>query len=273
MESVLNNKKWIIAFLTLALLLLVGNFIEKKDLQQQLNQLEMDYQKAEKANTLGERKKAFNQVLEGYMRLEKDYNPMYGDGKFYYNLGNAYFQLEEYPLAILNYEKGKNLLADTTKDEINLEIARQKLGIVEKKERSVLDHALFIQKWPLPLRLQLLSMVTALLFLTLSVYIWKKIPGLKTFIFLLSVLFLILLGSAVYSRFFAPVYGIVIHPGYLYRDAGVQYAKVKENPLTPGLKVEILGYSTEGEEGWMRITTPQKEFGFIKGMDVQIIGP
>lgn len=269
----MNNKKWIgFLLLALAILILLKEFFEQKNLQNQLNQIEEAYQKGEKAKTLNERKKVFNTALEGYMQLEKEYDPKYGDGKFYYNLGNTYFQLEEYPLAILNYEKGINLLSDATKAEANLAIARQKLGIVEKKEPPVFEYLLFLQKWPLPFRLQLLSVCSLLLFLTLSVNLWRAVPGLKSILFVLGIIFLALLGSVAYSRFFASVHAIVIRPGYIYRDAGMQYAKVKEDPLTPGVKVQILGYSPE-DGGWMKIMAPQNEFGFIKGADVQIINP
>ncbi|PJD97614.1 MAG: hypothetical protein CK425_03030 [Parachlamydia sp.] len=256
--------------LLLLLLVLWGiQFYGSRHEQEQLNAAENAYQAGEKAVNINERQKAFNEALQHYLSLEEAHHPIYGSGKFYYNLGNTYFQLQEYPLAILNYEKALNLLADPSKAEANLKIARKKAKVDEKAPPTGFQQVLFFHTWALSTRLQLISICLVLIFALISLSLWKTFPGVKTLIILLGILFVSLLASAIYSRFFSSIEAIVIHPTYLYRDAGLEYAKVQEQPLTGGTKVEVLGFYEDGE--WVKILTSHKELGYIKSMDARLI--
>ncbi len=48
-------------------------------------------------------------------------------GELYYNLGNAYYRLEKYGAAILNYERAKRLLGKDDDLEVNLKLANLKV--------------------------------------------------------------------------------------------------------------------------------------------------
>lgn len=265
-----NFKKIGIAGL-LCLVLMAGFvFLIRETLQKELEKVEKAYQEGERATTLSGRKKAFNQALEGYLEMEVAYHPIYGDGKLYYNLGNTYFQLEEYPLAILYYEKALNLLSDSSKVQENLRITRQKLGIVDSSKANVFQYLVFFQEWLLPTRLQLLSFCLILIIASLSLFIWYQFSWIKPVFWTLAAIALILLGSVFYSRFFSSVDGIITQPALLYRDAGTQYAKVREDPLIAGSKVEVLDLN---KEAWIKIATPKGEIGYIKAADIQLIEP
>jgi len=114
-----------------------------------------------------------------------------------------------------------------------------------------------------------MSICMMLFFALVSLSFWRIFPGIQTILTLLGILFIVLLSSSIYSRFFSSIQAIVTQPTYLYRDAGLQYAKVIEQPLTGGIKVEVLGFYENGE--WIKIMTPQKELGYIKGQDVRLI--
>ncbi|MBS4169065.1 hypothetical protein [Parachlamydia sp. AcF125] len=266
-----NLKRIGIAALLLVAVLANGLFLIRENLQKDLSKVENAYQAGERATTLSERKKAFNQALEGYLQLEVTYHPLYGNGKLYYNLGNTYFQLSEYPLAILYYEKALNLLSDPVKAEENLRISRQKLEIESTPHRvNVFQSLVFFHKWPLPTRLQGLSLSLILITGCLSLFIWYPYPGIHSLCGCLATVALILLGSALYSRFFSSVDAIVTHPTFLFREAGAQYAKVREDPLIAGSKVEVLDFS---KKGWIKIATSQGEVGYTQAIDMQLIEP
>lgn len=94
---------------------------EKKE----LTDADSSYIEGEKATTLAKRQEKFNQALSLYMNLEEEYAPTHGDGKLYYNIGNTYFQLQEYPRALLYHPETKK----------QLQPLRQRKVIIKEKNR------------------------------------------------------------------------------------------------------------------------------------------
>ena len=87
------------------------------------------YASGEVAKTIDARQKAFNQALDLYLALEHDYHPSFGNGRLYYNIGNTYYQLGQYPWAILYYERALALAPRDERVRQNLVLAQEKLSL------------------------------------------------------------------------------------------------------------------------------------------------
>lgn len=237
-----------------------------------LQQADEAYHSGERASTIAEREAAFNRALLLYTELEEKNHPVYGNGKLYFNIGNSYFQLGQYPLAIVYYYRA--LALDPRSETIanNLHLAQAKLGINVSEETSLFDKLFFFHtKFSLPERLQALFVLGLVLLLLLSFYLWRGSHGIKTAIKWIGCAWLLMLLSVGYTRYFSPVEAVVVDPTVLYRDAGEQYAKVSDQPVLPGSKVRIIDSSQEGN--WLKVITSQGTVGYLLSAKAQIILP
>jgi tetratricopeptide (TPR) repeat protein len=233
------------------------------------------YQKGEKASTIAERKESFNRALTLYKKLEESNQPQFGNGKLYYNLGNTYFQLEEYPWAILYYNKALSLMPRTDKIEGNLALAKQKLGIPQAAQKTLLDKIFFFHtKLALPERLQLFFLFGLFTFITASLYIWQRQRWLKQFGLLSGFFSLLFLFSLAYTHYFSPISAVIVKASKLYRDAGKQYATLSDQLLPsglipPGSQVVVLNVYENGK--WLKIRTADGVIGFVPYEVIRII--
>lgn len=155
-----------------------------------------------------ERSVKFNKGVEYYTASDYQgaldewldiYNTGYRSAELYYNIGNAYFKLNNVPGAILFFERARLLKPGDSNINYNLQMARTL--VVDKFEEIP---ELFFVKWYdfLALMLQtntwaVISIVTFMLFLILlSVYIYS--PGYRTKVlgFWTAMLFLLISVSS-----------------------------------------------------------------------------
>lgn len=229
------------------------------------------YTKGEKAKTIAERKDAFNKALALYLDLEKEGNSEFSNGKLYFNIGNTYFQLSEYAMAILYYERALALMPNSEKVRHNLAIARDKLGIVEKSTPSILQKIFFFHSdFSLPLRLQIFFWLSVIGYGLWSAYLWaENKPWIKRGMIIIGILCSVFLISLGYSRYISPMEGVIVKATNLYRDAGTQYATVLSTPITSGNKVEILNIQAEGK--WLKVLTSDGNIGFVPSEAIRVI--
>jgi len=227
------------------------------------------YKKGEAAATVDERESAFNASLQGYLELQQEYAPTMGTGKLAYNIANAYFQLGEYPFAVLYYNRALSLRPGDKTIRLNLRAARKKLGIKEEAAASPFEDALFFHTYfSLPRRLQLFFLFAIAGFGLLAWQIWFE-KNLKIFAIIAFSLAALMALSVLYSRYVVPSEAIVTKAALLRRDAGKEYAPVSENPVAPGSKVQVQGASEEG--GWLKISTSDGTVGYLPGSSLQVI--
>lgn len=228
------------------------------------------YAQGEKAATLPEREKAFNQALEIYSQLEEQHHPSLGNGKLYYNIGNSFYQLRAYPWAILGYYKALALSPRDEKMRNNLEQAKLRLNIRDKSQGSWVASPFFQRlKLAVPERIQLISALTLVAFICFSLYNWVgrhlwKIAG-AFFSFFVILLFF----SLAYSYYLAPVEGVVMESTLLYRDAGFQYAPVSEQPVPSGEIAVLLELSDDGK--WLKIKDSSGVVGYLPAEALRLI--
>ncbi len=235
-----------------------------------LTEAQMNYLAGERTLSVEERKKSFNAALKTFLQLEKNYTPTFGNGKLYYDIGNTFFQLEEYPEAILYYYRAQKLRPTDDKIHSNLSLAQSKLTLTSEKENSAFDWLFFFHRhFSLPERLQLFSLGTFVTFLLFSLYLWFP----KRFIYAAAVAALVatvpFLLSVSYTYAFSPIEAVMVKSSLLYRDAGEQYAKVQPEPIPSGLKVQILDLTSAGK--WLKIRTDDGTVGFVPDESIRTI--
>jgi len=235
-----------------------------------MNGAQKSYEQAENETNAVKRKAAFNHSLESFLALEKKYSPTMGNGKLYYDIGNNFFQLEEYPWAILYFDKAAVLRPRDDRVEQNLLAAQSKLQIAPKKEDSPIKKVFFFHNYlSIPERLQLFVALGIVALLFASLYLWLDNRWSNWLMEIFLGLGTILLLSLAYSYYFSPVEAVLVKSSALYRDAGEQYAKVKEEPVASGNKVTVLDQTDSGK--WMKVQTSDGSVGYIPYEAVRII--
>jgi tetratricopeptide (TPR) repeat protein len=132
------------------------------------------------------------------------YNTGYRSAGLYYNIGNAYFKLNDIPNAILFYERAYLLKPSDENIKYNLEIAR-----AQTVDRFQTIPRLFYSRWYDFVSLILSSNTWAVISLTLfiislimiSLYIYSSRYDLKVAAFWMGVSFLIISGASLAFSF------------------------------------------------------------------------
>ncbi|MGA8165062.1 MAG: hypothetical protein WB791_08585 [Waddliaceae bacterium] len=247
-------------------------FIAKttKNPEYQLKEAYREYVKGEKAGTAGERRAAFNRALSLYTDLEREPPPAFGNGKLYYNIANSYFQLGQYPWAVYYYYRALALMPRNDKVVHNLSVALNKLDLRAGEEQLIFSRIFpFHHYLSLPERLQVFFGLGLLTLVLGSLYLWSRRSWLRKTAILTAVLTGVMLLSLGYSHYIAPIEGVIIRSTALYRDAGEQYAKVRDAPILSGSRVEVLDVLREGR--WLKVMTEKGDLGYIPHDSIRIL--
>lgn len=228
------------------------------------------YEEGEKATTIAERADAFNQALGIYKDLESKNQPIYGNGKLYYNIGNCYYQLEQYAMGVFYYYQAQALMPRSEKVQLNLQQALAKLGVSNPQLETIYDRIFFFHHWlSFPEQMQLFTLLGVLSIGLCSLYIWMNWNWLKPLMIIICFLWLVMTITVVYTRYISSVEGVVLRSSSLYRDAGFQYAKVKEEPILAGSKLEVVGLSQNGK--WVKVLTSEGTLGYLPAETFRLI--
>lgn len=241
-------------------------FFMSPNLELKLQEAGTSYKSGESAKTVAEREEKFNIALKNYLEVEKENDLRFSNGKLYYNIANSFFNLDEFAYAVYYYYKAIALRPLDEKVERNLAVALNKLGLKEEPNDSLKVITFFS---PLTRKLQAFSLSWILFVVLASLYIWKEKPIYKQ----LSGTFLLVSAFAlswiIFSALFSPKEGVLIQGVELKMDAGDQFAAVREEPLSAGLKVKILDFDKERE--YYKIETSQDEIGFVPKNTLRVI--
>lgn len=248
---------------------IIKNLMEENPAKQ-LQIAQEQYIAGEQATTAMERKKLFNEALQIFLQLDEKYQPQFGNGKLYFDIANSFFQLEEFPLAILYYERTVALRPRDDKVGRNLAIAQQQLKLVPDNTVSPFQQLFFFHNYlSLPERLQLFSCLAIIAVGLGSGFFWTKNLWLYRSALGMGVLCGLLLLSLGYTHYISPERGILIQASSLYRDSGEQYAKVREEPLIAGMNLKVLDVSYSGK--WLQVQTPEGLVGYVPNSSVRLI--
>lgn len=266
-------KRWLfdplLIIAVIAILLLIGSLFDpfRPSAEPLLTKANEAYEEGEKAATVKERQKYFRDSLDDYLSLEQTFQPTAGNGKLYYNIASAYYQLQEFPLAILYSYRALALRPREAKIESLLHKSLGKIGL--PVEQSAGYHTLLPIHFSVPERIQLFSCVCFLMFIAFSFYLWSDRIFWRHVGVLFSVGTGVLLLSLAYSYYLSPIEGVIVRSTVLYRDAGTQYAPVSDTPEVSGQKVEIIDSRQRGK--WLKVETPGGAVGYLASDRIRMI--
>lgn len=184
--------------------------------QEEAKQAFLLYREGEAAKDVKERREAFNGALKLYSQLSETGC----SGILFYNLGNSYFQLGEYPWSILYYERAARLLPREKVIQQNLATAQKKLGLEDTAAASWITLSLK-ERWTL------FSAFVIALYLTLSVFLLFRWKFLRLTSYVLGVLLFAILLSIGWSWYVEPLRAVVIENNLVF-PAGSTVKVIRE---------------------------------------------
>jgi tetratricopeptide (TPR) repeat protein len=223
------------------------------------------YTKGVEDQTPEQRKKDFNNSLELYLDLASQYP----SGSLYYNIGNCYFQVGEYGLAIFYYYKAKVLLPRSDLVQTNLSIALSKVGIPLPLSSFVDDYLLCFYTKLSAYEKGLWAIGAFMLtFIFFSFYIWFSLQAFRKCGLITLTIALLLYGSLLWQQFFVLPEAIVIRTSLLYRGPGMQYMTLPQ-PCLAGTKAQVLEVADDGN--WLRLQTKERGEGYISKENARLL--
>lgn len=216
-----------------------------------------------KANSLYN-ENAFDSALVVYKGIV---DQGYSSATLYYNIGNTYYKLRNYPMAIYYYEKSLKLEPNNEDTKHNIEIA--KLFLTDKIEAVP---ELFIKTWWNKLgnsfTLNVWSIITLILIglslVCIFFYITAKTRGLKKGMFFIGILMIILsicsisIATEKYNYIHSHNEGIIIIPTITIKSSP-STSSVDLFVLHEGAKVRILDKTDE----WEKIKIANGSIGWL----------
>ena len=200
------------------------------------------------------------------------------NSNLHYNLGNAYFKLDQLGLAILNYKRASLIDPRDSDIRTNLDIARAQTidQIVSNKKNLLLRIARFSKYWfhtdeiaiaTLSFWITLVILLMALMHYSVS-KVYKLIRYASIFVSVLIILGMISLGSHWYSDNIPQEAVVIADEVNVLSGPSPQY--VTEFTLHNGTELNIL----ETRRGWVRATLPGNELqGWMLEQAIQRIIP
>ncbi|MCF8364904.1 MAG: tetratricopeptide repeat protein [Bacteroidales bacterium] len=207
------------------------------------------------------------------------YEKVIGNGvessELYFNLGNAYFKINEIPTAILYYEKAKKLYPSDEDIQFNLQIANSR--IVDKIEMvpdifyvkwwKNLLYTFSVDEWAMMSIVSFaILMMLLLIFLLSNIYWLRKASFWTGLIFVVFSLTTYLLANQKYNSFTRDHQAIVFSPTLTVKsspsETGIDLFVIHE-----GSKVQITDHIGQ----WYEIEIANGSVGWIKEKDIRKI--
>ena len=214
----------------------------------------------------------FDEAVKTYKQLV---DSGYRAAEVYFNLGNAYYKLDDMASAILYYEKAYKLTPGDEDIEVNLQFANQK---ITDKIEAVPEF--FLKKWwrgfvmTFSLNTWAIVGLGALLLgsALLIVYLFSYIIHIKKASFYTGLIMVVLGLFALFlansqSRYFENANQAIVFNGSVDVKSGPQKDMKTLFVIHEGLKVGI----RESENGWIKIVLPNGNIGWIESVAVKEI--
>ena len=246
------------------LILLIGlifsNLYSQKDSLQQI---------IETANKLYSQNK-YSEALENYQKIIQK---GYVSSELYYNIGNAYFKLNNLPYAVLYYEKALHLDPRNQRAKNNLEYVNTLLNVDNRENKFILDKIyLSILKlfssngWAIvSITLFVLAFLLGLVF-----FLSKKI-SLRRNSLIIGIILLFLSLSALWLSYDMQRYQSGNNEAIIMQTTTVKSSPSESGTeifvVNPGVKVKILSADNQ----WYEVKLPNGKTGWLEANKVEKI--
>lgn len=224
------------------------------------------YMQGLQAHTAEQRTIDFNEALKLYLDLEK-YSPP--SGTLYYDIGNCYFQLGEYGLALYYYYKAQKLIPRDDQLRTNIDSALARVGLPPENNGFFWNTLLYFdtqlslfekEMWAIGLFFGA--------FTFFSFYIWLSHRFFRTIGMICSIAALLLLASLTWEYYFAPIEAVIIRTTALKRGPGDEYAIVPGRPVLTGSTVRLIEVADNGN--WLKVRAPG-EVGYVSKENARVL--
>lgn len=218
---------------------------------------------------------AKNQFEEAGEAYRKVLNAGYESAAAYFNMGNVYYKISEYPSAILFYEKALKMSPGDADIQMNLQLANLKIT-----DRIETVPEFFLTKWWKGFiyffSIETLSIFTIIAFLggflLMIVYLFLVTSGPKKVAFYtgfiaLSVGMMLLLITVVQSSYLNSYKQGIVFAGSVDVKSGPDSKQKTLFVIHDGTKVTI----KDSDADWVNVTLSNGNGGWIKYSDIKLI--
>lgn len=251
----------VVIFYPILCLLFLLNQLQGDEIEQSLREANEAYQKGLSQENVSQKQQYYNLALELYSGIEEKMKEEGRDlAPLYYDIGNLYFYLNEYPLAITYYYRAARTNPHDPKLIQNINNAFEKMGLSDRYRSA---------RWNMYELLKLFGALTAIAIFLFSLHVWFKQPGLFIAALIFSIFATICLCFAIFIRSTTPIEAIIISPTLLRLGPDSDFPAVNETPLFPGSKIDVIDVAREGK--WLKIVSPNHQIGYIYYKSVRVI--
>jgi len=223
-----------------------------------IHQAQDAFKQALTSNDYLERNHAFNLALSKFLEAERQLNNP--SSQLNEAIGNVFYQLGEFPLTILYYERALNEEPGNQTIKDALKVIRATLKLPEEKisffEKFNPQAYLSFSQVEMIFFWILFALLTATLFWFASPHIW-----LKRLIFSLSGLSCVAFLYLLYAFYFSPIFGIVIESTGIYESPDYRANLIAKVPILAGTKIEVLESLQGGK--WLKIRDHSGHIGYV----------
>lgn len=237
--------------------------LEASDVGVALSAAHENYLKGEKASTVAEQEKYFNEALKQYKQVERASSVE--SGGLYYNIANSYFVLGHYSMAVFYYYKSLRLDPFDLNANHNLRLALIELGLQPPSPSFTVQMISALSaKWK-----DVLIVLTLALFLSCSWFIWRPCRRAQLCFIGSLATWLLAIAAGGYSHYFTRLEGVIIESTLIHQMSEGQFEPASTQPIQAGSKVEVLDVVEEGQ--WIKILSPSNQPGYISYKALRII--
>lgn len=217
--------------------------------KEQFDEIYASYNAGVESSTIAGRESSFNAVLTLLQELQLE------SGEYYYDVGNAYYQLEQYPWALFYFIKARKMLPRDADIKKNIQATLEKLELKSPVPRSWIP----VSESEELAAIQVLVLVTTVLF---SRRIWAEDAWTKFVSRVALGLTLLSLVFVTARYYFTPEQGVLVNAAIIYKNPGTQYERVFLDPLPPGTVLEIIGEAEQG--AWTKTVNKEGVVGYVQ---------
>jgi len=175
------------------------------------------------------------------------------------NIGNAFFELEQYPWAVLYYARALKENPQNKLAEKYLKLAMERLPGPKTSPVTETPSHLFLWFF--------LFLAAATLFGSLSV--WKPSLWQKSLFGGFALITATLLVYVTILYYFTPIPAVMVQSSPLYRNPDPNAGRVGSGPIFAGSSIQVISVLQEGT--WLKVQTSNGTIGYLRLKSLRII--